>query len=1027
MATQLGVIQNFVKALSEAKSNLSGERVLDKAIGATFSTTINAFQNVKKKNVKAIFMEDLTSAPNVEYFLRVYCGIDFDTKDSGAITGKDAGNKTTKTDADINKETGSLNTSFTGNSFVANELTVNLSGKSFSDLTDSEKYIWQGLRTWWLGGALNLIAESYGEKFSFAKKSSAKIKDINVEFINDSKADNTAVTATYDDSDGKATSITLTINTNRYDNNKHKFSNSDETFGRIIAKEMTHVVMIANTTYYYPVYRHLPGFITEGLAELTVGITNSNEDKIKALAEDVSKYQVGLDANDVGRDESFMYEGGYTFLRYLARQAGDLTIANSKVSNTLILTFYGADTVKNSANDVTIKSGDGKDSITNTAKNVMIDSGEGRDSIISSADNVTIESGDGMDNITASGKNLKINAGSSQDYISISANSSNVTINAGEGSDDIYSNASIAHIDAGNGADLIYLYAKANKTTLNSGAGADTIYSSSEADLITCGDGADLVTLYSSANKNTVTSGKGNDLIYIYEESSNHRIDSGDGDDIIHSEGKNVSIEAGKGDDVIQLYSHDSTAKNNTINGGAGKDSIYVGGTGNSVNASEGDDYIHVYSTSKDVTIIPGKGNDTIESYCKKGFLYQYDKGDGNDSIKGFTSKDTLSITNSSCSTLKSGNDVIVSVSGSRITLDGAASLSTLHITNVSNSSPSTTSSSLKTLTITDKTKSPKTVSSAIRIVNATKRTKAIKITANSLDNTILGGSGKDTIYGKAGNDSIVGNDGADYLSGGKGNDTLYGGKGNDTFSYTAGKDIITDYATGDKIKITSGKITKAKASGSDVVFTLSTGSLTVKNANGKSLSMINSSGKSYSTVVGSSSSSTTKIVTNSTKSPVTVSSSIKTIDATTRTVSVSIKGNGLDNSIVGGTGNDSLYGRSGNDTILGGKGNDKLYGSNGDDVLTGGKGNDSLWGDDGADTFIYSSGDGKDVIYGFENDDMLKITGDFSTSYNKSKKEIYFDVGSTENAITLKEYTATTFNVNGTDYKISGSALKKK
>ena len=73
------------------------------------------------------------------------------------------------------------------------------------------------------------------------------------------------------------------------------------------------------------------------------------------------------------------------------------------------------------------------------------------------------------------------------------------------------------------------------------------------------------------------------------------------------------------------------------------------------------------------------------------------------------------------------------------------------------------------------------------------------------------------------------------------------------------------------------------------------------------------------------------------------------------------------------------------------------------------------------------SSGDGKDVIFGFENDDMLKITGKFSTSYSKSKGEIAFKVGNTSNAITLKDFSATSFNVNGTNYKISGSKLVTK
>ncbi|MBR4152339.1 MAG: hypothetical protein IKT98_05215, partial [Selenomonadaceae bacterium] len=61
------------------------------------------------------------------------------------------------------------------------------------------------------------------------------------------------------------------------------------------------------------------------------------------------------------------------------------------------------------------------------------------------------------------------------------------------------------------------------------------------------------------------------------------------------------------------------------------------------------------------------------------------------------------------------------------------------------------------------------------------------------------------------------------------------------------------------------------------------------------------------------------------------------------------------------------------------------------------------------------------------DNSDMLKITGTFSASYNKSKKEITFKVGKTASAITLKDFTATSFNINGTAYKISGTNLIKK
>ncbi len=268
-------------------------------------------------------------------------------------------------------------------------------------------------------------------------------------------------------------------------------------------------------------------------------------------------------------------------------------------------------------------------------------------------------------------------------------------------------------------------------------------------------------------------------------------------------------------------------------------------------------------------------------------------------------------------------------------------------------------------LTVTDTTKSPVTTDAAVKVVNASARTTAVKITGNASANTIISG------------------------------------KGNDLFVYSGGKDVITDYAVGDKISL-GAAISDTAVSGNNVVFTVGSGSLTINNAKGKS--------------------STTTIndvvtVSNSTKSPVTVAPYVKTISASARTTAVQITGNDLANTISGGTKNDSLYGGKGADKLYGDAGNDKIHGGAGNDTLAGGKGNDSLWGDAGKDTFIY--GGGKDVIYGFENDDLLQITGAFSASYNKSAKSIAFKVGS--GSVTLKDFgTTTTFHVNDSTYQLT-------
>ena len=324
------------------------------------------------------------------------------------------------------------------------------------------------------------------------------------------------------------------------------------------------------------------------------------------------------------------------------------------------------------------------------------------------------------------------------------------------------------------------------------------------------------------------------------------------------------------------------------------------------------------------------------------------------------------------------------------------------------------------TTDFTDKKLDLADFASTVKTVKASALKNNIIIVGNKLDNSILGGSG---------NDSLVGGEGKDTLSGGKGNDSLTGGKGDDVFIYTAGNDVITDYAAGDKISVGSA-ISKATLSGSDVVFTIGKNTLTVKKGKDKTLTLINSKGKEYTTVVSGGKDLT---VTNSTKSPLIIDSDVKKVDASTRTKAIKITGNKLGNVILGGSKNDIIYGEGGNDSILGNAGADKLYGGfgddtlkggAGDDILTGGAGNDSLWGDAGADTFIYHAGEGKDVIYGFDNNDTLTLDSmDFTASCKDKAVTLKFEEGS----VILQNYTATTFHINDDTYKISGGKFKKQ
>ena len=76
---------------------------------------------------------------------------------------------------------------------------------------------------------------------------------------------------------------------------------------------------------------------------------------------------------------------------------------------------------------------------------------------------------------------------------------------------------------------------------------------------------------------------------------------------------------------------------------------------------------------------------------------------------------------------------------------------------------------------------------------------------------------------------------------------------------------------------------------------------------------------------------------------------------------------------VVGGQGDDYIWGDGKGNSLMGGKGNDRIYGHGGEDFLSGGEGSDYLYGGRGAD-HIYG-GHGEDYMYGGDDGDMFIIS----------------------------------------------------
>ena len=739
--------------------------------------------------------------------------------------------------------------------------------------------------------------------------------------------------------------------------------------------------------------------------------------------------------------------GQYNYLDFDNASSEDTTPADTTPADTTPADTTPADTTPADTTpaDTTpaadIYGTDGDDTIYNVDDNVKIDVLAGNDYVDNRGTNVSIYGGTGNDEMSIWKKAIAY-GGDGNDQISVW----NHLVEGAKYTD--YST-----IDGGAGDD--YLDNRADYVYINGGSGNDEINSDGYDSTIDGGDGNDDI-LYNSS-KVSIKAGAGNDTI-IYCVSSEYNgnyksyFDGGDDEDYIETSGEDITIKGGKGNDIIN---------NGFVNCGFGTDwKLYLPERA-VIDAGEGNDSV---SNSSDYsTITGGLGDDTINlkdkdytvnfedtyHYLTNYNVINYNSGDGNDVIYGFNSTDTLNIAKgSSYSTQISGSDTIIKVGNGSITLKDYSE--NLNIIGTYAGSTDTTPSD-DTLPSDDTIPSVDTIPTDVTPVykdgfwdfRNTTTPMAVRDSTNgklivylnnvggnifsaseeaSGDKIVYAGSGGDQLYNNNSkvNVSFNGGAGNDTITNSKGNSnaTIIGNGGNDLISLTGstgnviqyssgdGNDTINGYDSTDKIQIVDTNYTTSQ-SGQDVIITVGNGSIRLVNAKGKTLNINGEQGTNVTDNL---------VVGNDDKSPVKVDSAIKTIDARDRTKTLKITANDLNNTIFGGTKVDSIRGGAGNDSILGNAGNDKLFGEAGADTLIGGKNNDTLTGGAGKDVFVYSNGDGKDVIADYtSNEDKIKIDSGTISKVSLSGSDVVLKIGSGSIKVKkAKDKALTIVNANG-------------
>jgi Ca2+-binding RTX toxin-like protein len=497
---------------------------------------------------------------------------------------------------------------------------------------------------------------------------------------------------------------------------------------------------------------------------------------------------------------------------------------------------------------------------------------------------------------------------------------------------------------------------------------ANTItWTDTESIVIDGGAGNDTIT--GSTGKDTLIGGIGNDVFVVQNTLDVIVENVGGGTDAVQS---SVTYALSSNIESLTLtgsanINGTGNSDNNTITGNTGDNRLDGGSGADTLIGGDGND-TYVVDNAGDTITESGTGTDTVETSVSY-------------SIASIASIENLTVTGTASVAVSGngGNNVITANSGAD-TLNGGDGADTFVLgTYLTSADAIVGGNGTDALTFTDNGTATSDLDgvSAVEIVTLGDAATSVvtvdglvasgqtlTVTAAALSGTnaltwnggseldgkfnITGSLQSDVIAGGAGNDTLAGSDGNDTLSAGAGNDSLDGGNGNDVFNFginLSSSDTVSGGAGIDILNFTDSGVGTGELGHVSGVETVVLGdaaaSITVADglvAAGQTL-----------TVTAAALTGTNALVWDG------AAETDGTFTLTGSNQADTLIGGGGDDSIFGAVGNDSIVGGGGNDTINGAKGWDTILGGEGNDILTGATGDDSLDGGNGIDTASYS------------------------------------------------------------------------